>query len=85
MVGDAAPFAFSYMRGNQKGASPARGELGGVFGGFAGFWLGGIFGSDAPRRPLHGNVGVAWGRSTATPLHSHNPPFTINRPVLDHS
>jgi hypothetical protein len=62
MVGDAAPFAFSYMRGNQKGASPARGELGGVFGGFAGFWLGGIFGGDAPRRPYmamwgwHGGV-----------------------------
>ncbi len=38
--------AFPRVRGNEKeGASPACGELDGVFGGFAVFWQGGI--SDA--------------------------------------
>ena len=36
-----APFTFPRVRGNQKGASPACGESGGVFDKCIGPWLGG--------------------------------------------
>jgi hypothetical protein len=37
-----SPLSFPRMRGNQKGASPARGGIRQGLGGFAEFWLGRI-------------------------------------------